>query len=251
MPSARDEPLTASAEAAGREEVLRSIAAQARQETAALLAEADTQAAALMDAARRSVADRVAAGVDAAEEEARTEAAREVNEARRRLVHRRAELASRRFDEVFDAAAHRLDEIASGGDRERWARAMGVLVREGCQRAGPGATIEVRSCDVGLVEPALAPPASVVGTLRDAGVRVRSADGRGEVDGRLGTRLERARSAVACQVAATLGLGSGEVARTAEALSVAGMPGAAEAPRPIPTGSGAVAARGRAPALEA
>ncbi len=217
MRAARNEPLTGSAEAAGREEVLRSIAAEARREAEELLEEADTQAAAIVDGARRSGADRVTAAVELAGDEARTDAARVVNGARRRLVHRRAELAARRFGLVFDEAARRLDEIASGGDAERWARAMATLVGDGCQRAGPGATVEVRAGDVGLVEPALAPRASVVGTLREPGVRVRSADGRGEVDGRRAARLERARSAMACQVAATLGLGNGEAPTAAAA----------------------------------
>lgn len=233
MRTARDGAPTAPADTAGREEVLRAIAAEARREAEGLLEEADSQAAAIVDGARRSVADRVAAAVELAGEEARTEAARVINGARRRLVHRRAELASRRLDEVFDEAARRLDEIASGGDPGRWARAMAALVREGCQRAGPGAMVEVRAADVGLVEPALAPRASVVGTLREPGVRVRSADGRGEVDGRLAARLERARSAMACQVAATLGLGSGEVlaAAAAEPRPAAPTSAAAE-PRP-------------------
>ena len=208
MGAAHDEPLTASTDTAGREEVLRSIAAEARREAETLLAEADTQAAALVEAARRSVAARVAAAVEVAEGEADAEAARMVNEARRRLVHRRAEFAARRIDGVFEVAAHRLDEIVSGGDRARWARALEVLAREGCERAGPGATVEVRACDVGLVEPVLAPPSPVRGTLRGPGVRVRSADGRHEIDGTLATRLARGRSAMADQVAATLGLGT-------------------------------------------
>ena len=233
MGAARDGTLTAPADTAGREEVLRAIADEARREAERLLEEADTQAAAIVDGARRSVADRVAAAVELAGEEAHTDAARVVNAARRRLVHRRAELASRSLDRVFDEAARRLDEMAAGGDPGRWARAMAALVREGCQRAGPGATVEVRSGDVGLVEPALAPRASVVGTLREPGVRVRSADGRGEVDGRLSARLERARSAMACRVAAMLGLGSGEVptADAAEPRPAAPASDAAE-PRP-------------------
>ena len=224
MRAARDEPVTTSTDTTGREEVLRSIAAEARREGESSLAEAETEAAALVEAARRSVATRVAAAVKVAEGEEHAEAAWTVNEARRRLVHRRAELASRRLDQAFEAAAQRLDEIASGGDRERWARALDGLVREGCRRAGPGATVEVRACDVALVEPAVTPPSSVVGTLRDPGVRVRSADGRGEIDGRLVARLERARSALACQAAATLGLG------TAEAPGAAAIPPGAEAP---------------------
>ncbi len=239
MRAARDGAPTAPADTAGREEVLRAIAAEVRLETEGLLEEADSQAAAIVEGARRAVADRVGAAVELAGDEARTEAARVVNGARRRLVHRRAELASRRLDEVFEEAARRLDEIASGGDPGRWARAMAALVREGCQRAGPGATVEVRAPDVGLVEPALAPRASVVGTLREPGVRVRSADGRGEVDGRLAARLERARAALACQVAATLGLGSGEAPTSA----------AAE-PRPAALTSDAAEPRPAAPARE-
>ena len=229
----------------GREEVLRSIAAEARREGERSLAEAETEAAALVEAARRSVATRVAAAVKVAEGEEHAEAARTINEARRRLVHRRAEQASRRLDLTFEAAAQRLDEIASGGDPERWARALEGLVREGCRRAGPGATVEVRACDVALVEPAVTPPSSVVGTLRDPGVRVRSADGRGEIDGRLVARLERARSALACQAAATLGLG------TAEAPGAAAIPPGAAAVRSaaaIPPGAAAV--RSAAPARE-
>lgn len=224
MRAARDEPVTTSTDTTGREEVLRSIAAEARREGERSLAEAETEAAALVEAARRSVATRVAAAVKVAEAEAHAEAARTVNEARRRFVYRRAELTARRLDEAFEAAAHRLDEIASGGDRERWAHALEALAREGCERAGPGATVEVRACDVGLVEPVLAPASSVVGTLRGPGVRVRSADGRHEIDGILATRLARARSAMAEQVVAALGLGAAGAPVAAAEPTVAAPP---------------------------
>ncbi|MGO9207165.1 MAG: hypothetical protein ACLQBX_13480 [Candidatus Limnocylindrales bacterium] len=207
MQAARDELAKASTDDAGRNEVLLSIGLEVRREAESSLAEAETQARALVDAARRSVAARVAAATEVADGTAREEAARMVNEARRRLVHRRAELDAGRMDEVFEAAAHRLDEIASGCDPERWARALQVLTREACERAGMGATVEVRVCDVALVDPVFATGAPVAGPLPDPGVRVRSADGRGEVDATLAARLARARSAMGDQVAATLGLG--------------------------------------------
>src|SRR5271157_4282631 len=148
MQAARDELARASMDNAGRDEVLQSIALEARREAESSLAEAETQATVLVEAARRSVAARVAAATEVAEGKAHEEAARMVNEARRRLVHRRAELDAGRIDEVFEAAARRLNEIASGGDPERWARALQVLTREGCELAGPGAMVEVRACDV-------------------------------------------------------------------------------------------------------
>jgi len=207
MQAARDELARASTDNVGRDEVLRSIALEAHREAESSLAETEAQATALVEAARRSVAARLAAATEVADGKAREEAARMVNEARRRLVHRRAELDAGRIDEVFEAAAHRLDEIASGCDPERWARALQVLTREACERAGLGAMVEVRECDVDLVDPVLATGSPVAGTLPDPGVRVRSADGRGEVDGTLAARLARARSAMADQVAAALGLG--------------------------------------------
>lgn len=112
MQAARDELAKASTDDAGRNEVLLSIGLEVRREAESSLAEAETQARALVDAARRSVAARVAAATEVADGTAREEAARMVNEARRRLVHRRAELDAGRMDEVFEAAAHRLDEIA-------------------------------------------------------------------------------------------------------------------------------------------
>ncbi len=225
MQTARDELAGASTDNAGRDEVLRSIALEARQQAESSLAEAETQATVLVEAARRSVAARVAAATEAAERATHEDAARMVNEARRRLVHRRAELDAGRIDEVFEAAAHRLNEIASGGDPERWARALQVLTREGCERAGPGAMVEVRACDVDLLEPVLASGLPIAGTLPDPGVRVRSADGRGEVDGTLAARLGRAQSAMADRVAATLGLGAVGVAPSPPARGGAGPSG--------------------------
>ena len=209
MRPARDERRTASADTPGGADVLRSIAEEARREGEAALEAADAEGAALIQAARRSVASLVAEALEVADVAARAEAARTVNAARLRLVHRRAELAARRLDEVFAEAARRLDEIASGCDPDRWTRALQALARDGFERAGPGATVEVRPCDVGLLTSAAGPNVHIVGTLHVPGVRVRSADGRDEIDATLAGRLARARSAMADRVAGTLELGFG------------------------------------------
>lgn len=188
----------------GGDEVLRSIADEARREAEAVLAAADAQAVAIVDEARRSVDARVADALEAAEADAHADAARLVNRARLRLVQRRAELAARRLDEAFDEARRRLEEIAAGGDPPRWARALATLASDGCERVGGAVVIEVRPCDVALLDPLSAPVARVLGTLPVAGVRVRSADGREEIDATLDGRLARARLALAHQVAAAL-----------------------------------------------
>ncbi len=199
----------------GAAEVLRSVEDEARSEVQAMLAEADAAAATIVAQARRSVEARVAQARDAADVAARTEAARMVNEVRLRLVHRRAELAARRVDEVFAAAERRLEAIASGPDRARWARALHALAREAADHAGPGAVIEVRGQDVELLagpapgEPGTAADpagARIRGTLDEAGLRLVAADGHEVVDATLATRLSRARAALAAEVASTLGL---------------------------------------------
>ncbi len=198
----------------GADEVLRSVEDEARREVQATLTDADRAAAVIVAEARRSVERRVAAARDAADAAARTEAARMVNEVRLRLVHRRAEIAARRVDEVFAAAERRLGEIASGPDRARWTRALHALAREAGDHAGPGALIEVRASDAELLRgPAQGrgtagggTEAAIRGDLAEAGLRLIAADGHAVVDATLAARLARARTALAAEVAATLGL---------------------------------------------
>jgi vacuolar-type H+-ATPase subunit E/Vma4 len=188
----------------GEDEVLRSIVDEARREAEAVLAAADARAMAIVEEARGLVAARLASALEAAEAEAHADAARLVNRARLRLVHRRAELAARRLDEAFDEARRRLEAIAAGGDPPRWARALAALASDGCERVGGAVVIEVRPCDLALLDPPPPGVAQVLGTLPVAGVRVRSVDGRDEIDATLDGRLARARLTLADQVATAL-----------------------------------------------
>ena len=154
--------------------------------------------------------DRVAAAVAIAEEEARTEAARVVNGARRRLVHRRAELASCRLDgssmRRHTGSTRSPPEATRCAGLAHWGpwcgRGASAPARARRSRSAP-ATSTWWSRRWRLRPPCWGPCAT-----RASGCARQTAAARST--GCLAARLGRARSAMACQVAATLGLGSGE-----------------------------------------
>lgn len=198
----------AAADTAGA--ILRTIACAAEQEAQQVLQEADRDAAATLEAARGAVRARVEAACNAAEAGAHVEAARRLNAVRLRLVHRRARVGADALDAAFEAAASRLELLASGAGRARWSAALERYVREALALTGSGSTIETRPVDTETVAAAARALDAGV-TVRDdpglaPGLIAHSADGRIEVDATLPTRLERARTSLAGQLAASLGL---------------------------------------------
>jgi len=188
--------------------VVGAITTEAAQEVADLLAEARRAAEAQLAAAREAVDAQVASACAVAEREARVEALRAVNAATLRLVRRRAELDDEQVDRVIATAERRLEAIAGGGSPRRWADALARLSQEALALAGPEARVEVRAADAGSLQRALAGAdahiVSLSGNDVPAGVRVRSADGRVEIDALLATRLRRVRDALAGDLAALL-----------------------------------------------
>lgn len=192
----------------GADSIVGAIADEAAQEVADLLAEAGRAAEAQLAAARAAVDAQVAAACAVAEVEAGAEAQRQVNEATLSLVRRRAELASGQVDLAIATAERRLEAIAGGNSPGRWAEALARMALEALPLAGPGARVEVRAADVASLQRALAgADAHIVSLSGDdvpAGVRVRSADGRVEIDALLSTRLQRVRAPLAGDLAALL-----------------------------------------------
>jgi vacuolar-type H+-ATPase subunit E/Vma4 len=199
------------------EAMVRLIADEAETEAAAIVAAAREDAAGIVAAAREAADARVAAARSLAEPGVRGEGTRLVNAARLRLLERRAERVAERSAAVFEAASGRLAGIAGGAEPERWRRALGRLADEALELAGPGAEIRLRAVDRGAVaEAAAAAGARVVplGADAPAGLIVRSADGRIEVDASLEARLGRARLRLADRVAAALGTAAGDQDRS-------------------------------------
>ena len=193
--------------------MVRIIAEEAETEAAAIVAAARVRADGLVGEARAAADARLAVARARAEPAIRAEAVRRVNAARLRLLERRAELVAGRTAAVFQRAGERLAEIADGAEPERWRAALGPLAAEAIALAGPGAEVNVRAADAGWVAATVeAAGARLVAFGPDPaagqvppGVVVRSADGRIEVDATLPARLERARHRLAETVAARLG----------------------------------------------
>lgn len=195
------------------EALVRIIAEEAETEAAAIVAAARVRADGLVGEARAAADARLAVARARAEPAIRAEAVRRVNAARLRLLERRAELVAGRTAAVFRAAEERLTALAEGAEPERWRTAIGRLAAEAIALAGPGAQVQVRAADAGWVAAAAeAAGARVVGPGPDViagemppGVVVQSADGRIEVDATLRARLDRARYRLAETVATRLG----------------------------------------------
>jgi vacuolar-type H+-ATPase subunit E/Vma4 len=191
------------------EAMVRLIAAEAETEAAAIVAAAQDEAAGIVAAAQASADARVAAARALAEPGIRGEGTRLVNAARLRLLERRAERAAERSAAVFAAATERLARIADGAEVARWERALRRLAGEALELAGGGGEIQLRARDTGAVAGVADGAGARVVPLPDdapAGLVIRSADGRIEVDARLRARLARARLLLADRVAADLGL---------------------------------------------
>lgn len=193
--------------------MVRIIAEEADTEAAAIVAAARVRADGLVGEARAAADARLAAALARAEPAIRAEAVRRVNAARLRLLERRAELIAGRTAAVFQLAGERLAEIADGAQPERWRAALGRLAAEAIELAGPGAEVDVRVADAGSIAATVEAAGArlvALGPDRAAGaanpgVVVRSSDGRIEVDATLPARLERARHRLAETVAARLG----------------------------------------------
>lgn len=190
------------------EAMVRLIADEAETEAAAIVAAARDDAARILAAAQEAAETRVAAARALAVPGVRGEGTRLVNAARLRLLERRAEQAAERSAAVFDGASERLTRIADGAEPDRWQRALGRLACEALELAGSGGEIRLRANDRGAVaEAAAAAGVTVIplGTDAPPGLVVRSADGRIEVDATLEARLGRARLRLAERVAGRLG----------------------------------------------
>jgi vacuolar-type H+-ATPase subunit E/Vma4 len=194
------------------EAMVRLIADEAETEAAAIVTAARDDAAGIVAAAQAAADARVVAARSLAEPGVRGEGTRLVNAARLRLLERRAERVAERSAAVFEAASGRLARIADGTEPERWRRALERLAGEALELAGPGAEIRLRATDRGAVAEAAAAAGARVSPLgadAPAGLVVRSADGRLEVDATLDARLGRARLRLADRVAAALGIEAG------------------------------------------
>lgn len=192
----------------GVEAMVRQIAAEAEEEAAGILLDADERAEVIVSAARDEAHRRVAEACERAAIGLRAEEVRTVNLARLRLLERRAEQSAHRTAAVFDAAAARLETIAEGGDPARWARALRRLAGEALALVGPGATVRIRARDAEALGDLVATAGARLETAWDAepppGLLARSADGRFDVDATLPARLERARVGLAEAVARCL-----------------------------------------------
>ena len=127
------------------------------------------------------------------------------------LRERRAELSLDTTTAVHAAARARLDAIAGGAEPDRWASALGRLLEEALELAGPGATVRVRDCDAGIVAACVEAAGGRLECSPDdspAGVVARSSDGRIEVDATIPVRLDRAHARLAEWLARQLGIGA-------------------------------------------
>lgn len=191
------------------EAILRSIEEEATLEVERTIEAARKQAAGLVKAADEAAGARARAARAAAEPALRAEAVRIVNAARLRLLHRHAELAAAASEAAWLEARRRLDGITSE-DGERWAAALDRLTAEALAIAGSDATVQVRAPDAPAVATRVAAGHGDLVALGDddpPGPLVRSRDGRVEIDATLPSRLDRARGALAEEIAALLGIG--------------------------------------------
>lgn len=189
--------------------IVRVIEAEADAEARRIVAAAEEESSALVAGAEASARQRIADALARAAPDLKAEHARAVNAAQLRLLERRTELIAAETEAVFAAAEARLRAIASGGEPDRWERALCRLADEAAALAGPGATIEfpaaAKSAIVPVLEAAGARPSCLPDRTAPMGIRARSADGRIEVDATLDARLGRARVRLAEAVAGALG----------------------------------------------
>jgi vacuolar-type H+-ATPase subunit E/Vma4 len=193
----------------GVETILALIDHEAEAEADRLLATAQADADARVRAAEAVAETTIAEACARAEPRLASDAHRRVNAARLRLMERRARVAAARVDAAFTLAARRLAAIADGEDPERWRASLERLAREAVAVAGPDAAVEVRARDAAELGRSVAELGGRLVPIADnrpAGVVVRSADRRLEVDATLAVRLARARTAQTEPVAAALGL---------------------------------------------
>jgi vacuolar-type H+-ATPase subunit E/Vma4 len=186
------------------------IVEESTAEASAILHEADTRAASLVQGARDELRMRVQAALERGEPARQAEGIRRVNAARMRSLEQRATGIARRTDLAFAEAAGELDRIATGADPERWAVALRRLVDEALSHVGDRAVVRVRAADAAAIAETVAGAGArlelAAATELAPGVVVRSADGRLEVDATVPARLERARSRLAERVARALGV---------------------------------------------
>lgn len=204
-------------------EIARVVEASAEAEADAIVAAARSEALARVESAEAAAVARVGEACERAEPGYRAEAMRLVNAARLRLLERRAVRSAALVEAVAEAAAERLEAIASDTGGVRWVRALTRLVEETAGMVGSGGVLEVRSVDLDTVrstaadlscrlEPmgcASVPGASASDVPRGGpvpGVVGRSADGRVEIDATLPARLDRARIHLGEPVARLLGV---------------------------------------------
>lgn len=194
------------------EAILRAIDEQADREVRAILDGGRAEAEGLVAAARAAADERVAAALRAAEPRLQAEAARTVNAARLRRLHARARHAAAEAEAVFAAAADELAGLSrrSPSTRARWDRALARLAADGVAQIDGAVEIIVRPGDRAALRQRRSsstgqgPARPRIRTDPDAppGVRLRSTDGRVEIDATIPTRLSRARTLLAEGVAA-------------------------------------------------
>jgi vacuolar-type H+-ATPase subunit E/Vma4 len=193
------------------EAILRAIDEQADREVRAILDASRAEAERLVAAARSAADERVADALRSAEPRLQAEAARTVNAARLRRLHARARHVAAQAEVVFATANAELTALARHGatDRARWERAVARLAAEGVAQVDGAAEIIVRREDRGALRgsrgrsaaAATAQPRIRTDPHLPPGVRVRSTDGRVEIDATIPTRLARARVLLAERVA--------------------------------------------------
>ncbi len=187
-------------------ELITLLEREAAAEREQILAEARTQAEAIRDAARKEAA----AFLDGQRRRVEAEAKSALVKARSTTSLRASSLVLRAKEEeiarVFKAAEAELSRMA--GDRQRYPAALRLFVEEALQGSAGPVVVTVNPADQATVESLVRERGGQVTVRTDpavqGGVRVSSPDGRYVVTNTLASRSERARPALAAQVARTL-----------------------------------------------
>jgi vacuolar-type H+-ATPase subunit E/Vma4 len=193
----------------GVEDIIAVIEREADEEAKRIIDDAEQQANELLADADANVQAQVDAATERLGPEIRGASQRRINAVRLRMLEQRARDDAARLVAVFDAAEEQVTTIAGGAATERWSSALSALCGEALRSVGEGASVKVCARDVDAISSvADAWHAEVVALTDDEepGLVVSSGDGRIEVDARLSVRLERARSLLAEAVAQLLDL---------------------------------------------
>ncbi len=193
----------------GVEGIIEIIEREAEADAGRIIEDAERQASEMVADAEALVQARVEAAIERLGPEIRAASQRRINAVRLRILEGRAREDAARLVAVFDAAEERVAAIAEGADAARWSSALSRLCAEALRAVGERAQVSLRTRDVGAVQGLVDTWHAGIVALADdepPGLIANSRDGRIEVDARLSTRLERARSLLAEDVAQLLRL---------------------------------------------